>query len=345
MAIRWHDYRDTPMATCALRIFRSVAVLIGALFLVLDTTAKAFAQDVVSDRPRIGLALSGGGARGASHVGVLKVLERERIPIDYIVGTSMGSIVGGMYAAGMSPEEIEAELIAIDWDDVFEDRVDREIRSYRRKTDDRLWLVNRKLGFNDGKVEFPSGLVQGQKINQLLIALTLPVADIDDFDDLPIPFRAVATDIQTGEKVVLDSGNLPKAIRASMSIPAIMSAVPWGDRNLVDGGMASNLPIEAVREMGADIVIAVDISTPLSEEDVADSLLSVVEQLTGFLTRRNVEAEIATLGAEDILLVPDLGDIGSGDFDRIAEAIPTGAESAEAHLTELRRLSLRIRIC
>jgi NTE family protein len=340
MAIRWRDYRDTPMVASALRISRNVAILIGALFLVLNTTASSFAQDVVSDRPRIGLALSGGGARGASHVGVLKFLEREHIPIDYIVGTSMGSIVGGMYASGMSPEEIEAKLIAIDWDDVFDDKVDREIRSYRRKTDDRLWLVNHKLGFNDGKVDFPAGLVQGQKINQLLIALTLPVADIDDFDDLPIPFRAVATDIQTGEKVVLDSGNLPKAIRASMSIPAIMSPVPWGNRNLVDGGIASNLPIEAVREMGADIVIAVDISTPLSEEDVAASLLSVAAQLTGFLTRRNVEAEVATLGAEDILLVPDLGDIGSGDFDRMAEAIPTGVESAEAHLTELRRLSL-----
>jgi NTE family protein len=312
----------------------AAALLICVVTLVLDSSSRAFAQDIDSDRPRIGLALSGGGARGASHVGVLKILERERIPIDYIVGTSMGSIVGGMYASGMSPEEIEAQLVAVDWDNVFQDKVDREDRSFRRKTDDRLWLVEGKLGFNDGK------LVQGQKINQLLIALTLPVADIDDFDELAIPYRAVAADIVTGETVVLDSGNLPKAIRASMSIPAIMSPVPWGDRDLVDGGIASNLPIGVVREMGADIVIAVDISTPLSQEDVAASLLSVAEQLSGFLVRNNVEAEIATLGPQDILLVPDLGDIGSADFDRIAEAIPTGVESAEAHLTELRRLSL-----
>jgi len=139
---------------------------------------------------------------------------------------------------------------------------------------------------------------------------------------------------------VLDSGDLPKAIRASMSIPAIMTPVAWGERHLVDGGIASNLPIEVVRGMGADIVIAVDISTPLSEEDVSTSVLSVAGQLAGLLTRRNTEAEIATLGAQDILLVPDLGDIGTADFDRMAEAVPTGVESAEAHLTELRRLSL-----
>ena len=139
---------------------------------------------------------------------------------------------------------------------------------------------------------------------------------------------------------MLDAGGLPKAIRASMSIPAIMTPVRWGERNLVDGGIASNLPIEVVREMGADIVIAVDISTPLSEEDVSTSLLSIAGQLAGLLTRRNTEAEIATLSAQDILLVPDLGDITTADFDRIAEAVPTGVESAEAHLTELRRYSL-----
>jgi len=341
-AIRYHHFPGYLMVSCALRSASTVAVasLICVLTLVLNTPATAFAQDAVIDRPRIGLALSGGGARGASHIGVLRVLERERIPIDYIAGTSMGSIVGGMYASGMSPEEIEAQLVAVDWDDVFADKVDRKIRSYRRKTDDRLWLVDRKLGFNDGKVDFPAGFVQGQKINQLLIALTLPVADIDDFDDLAIPFRAVAADIQTGETVVLGAGSLPKAIRASMSIPAIMTPVSWGERNLVDGGIASNLPIEVVRGMGADIVIAVDISTPLSEEDVSTSLLSVAGQLAGLLTRRNTEAEIATLGAQDILLIPDLGDIKTGDFDRMADAVPTGVASAEEHLTELRRLSL-----
>ncbi|MCZ6895683.1 MAG: patatin-like phospholipase family protein [Gammaproteobacteria bacterium] len=316
------------------------ATLICFLFLVTGHTATASAQDAVNERPRIGLALSGGGARGAAHIGVLKILERERIPIDYIAGTSMGSIVGGMYASGMSLEDIESQLVAVDWDDVFEDKIDREDRSFRRKTDDRLWLIDNKPGFNDGEINLPPGLVQGQKINKLLAALTLPVADIDDFDDLAIPYRAVAADIQTGEKVVLSSGNLPKAIRASMSIPAIIAPVPWGDRMLVDGGIAGNLPIEVVREMGADIIIAVDISTPLRADDVADSLLSIAEQLSGFLTRRNVQTSVTTLTDQDILITPDLGDIGAGDFDRIAEAVPTGFVAAEAALARIREHAL-----
>jgi len=320
----------------------SLTVLMFVLITLSSTASTALAQDTASDRPRIGLALSGGGARGAAHIGVLKVLERERVPIDYIAGTSMGSIVGGMYASGLSPEEIEAQLIAVDWDDVFDDKIDRENRSFRRKSDDRLWLIDRKPGYKDGKLKLPPGLVQGQKINNLLTALTLPVSDIDDFDDLAIPFRAVAADIRTGEKVAVDSGSLAMAIRASMSIPAAMSPVPWQDMMLVDGGIASNLPIETVREMGADIIIAVDISTPLNDEDVAQSILSVANQMISFLTRRNVEAELRTLGERDILLVPDLGDIATGQFDRIDEAIPTGLQAAEENVLALRALALNV---
>jgi len=321
---------------------QSLTQLIVILITVAGTAGTAFAQNTDSERPRIGLALSGGGARGAAHIGVLKVLEREHIPIDYIAGTSMGSIVGGMYASGMPPEEIEAKLIAVDWDDVFEDKIDRENRSFRRKSDDRLWLIDRKPGYSDGKLKLPSGLVQGQKINNLLTALTLHVADIDDFDDLGIPFRAVAADIRTGEKVVLGSGSLAMAIRASMSIPAIMSPVAWGDMLLVDGGIASNLPIETVRAMGADIIIAVDISTPLKKEDVAQSIFTVAEQLSGFLTRRNVEAELRTLGERDILLIPELGDIESAQFDRIDEAVPTGLQAAEENVAALRAFALNV---
>ena len=317
-----------------------LTLLLFALTLSMGTAGIAFAQDTASERPRIGLALSGGGARGAAHLGVLEVLERENIPIDYIAGTSMGSIVGGMYATGMSLEDIEEQLIAVDWDDVFDDKIDRKNRSFRRKSDDRLWLIDRKPGYSDGQLKLPPGLVQGQKIGNLLTALTLHVADIDDFDDLAIPFRAVAADIRTGEKVVLGTGSLAIAIKASMSIPAIMSPVPWEDMMLVDGGIASNLPIDTVRAMGADIIIAVDISTPLQDEDVAKSILSITGQLTGFLTRRNTEAEIETLGERDVLLIPELGDITSAEFDRIDEAIPTGVKAAEENLTALRAYSL-----
>ncbi len=298
------------------------------------------AEDVLADRPKIGLVLAGGGARGASHVGVLKVLERERIPVDYVAGTSMGSIVGGMYASGMPPEEIERQMAAVDWDGVFQDKVDRQDRSYRRKTDDRLWLYGIKPGYADGKIKLPPGLVQGQKISLLLTSLTLPVADVKSFDELPIPFRAIAADIQTGDKVVLDSGNLAKAIRASMAVPAALAPVPWEGRRLVDGGIASNLPVQTVKDMGADIIIAVDLGQPLSEHELGESLLSIVDQLTAMLVRDNVERELAMLTDDDVLILPDLGDITSAEFDRVIEAIPTGVVAAELKIDELRELAL-----
>ena len=319
-----------PVSQFHSRITLAILLLIGALF----------ADSALADRPKIGLVLAGGGARGASHVGVLKVLERERIPIDYVAGTSMGSIVGGMYAAGMPPDEIERQMVAVDWEGVFKDKVNREDRSYRRKTDDRLWLYDAKPGFSEGKIKLPPGLVQGQKIGLLLTSLTLPVGDIDDFDELPIPFRAIAADIQTGEKVVLDSGNLAKAIRASMAVPAALSPVPWEGRRLVDGGIASNLPVETVKEMGADIIIAVDLGQPLSDAELGESLLSIVDQLTAMLVRDNVERELAMLTDEDVLILPDLGDISSAAFDRVDEAIPTGVVAAELKIDELRELSL-----
>jgi len=316
------------------------AFLIFALIAAPDVTGSAYAEEAETSRPRIGLVLAGGGARGAAHIGVLKVLERERIPIDYVAGTSMGSIVGGMYAAGMPPAEIERQLVAVDWDSVFHDKVDREDRSFRRKTDDRLWLLGAKPGFSEGKLKLPPGLVQGQKIGLLLTSLTWPVAEIESFDDLPIPFRAIAADIQTGEKVVLDSGNLAKAIRASMAVPAALSPVPWDGRRLVDGGIASNLPVEVVKDMGADIIIAVDLGQPLSEHELGESLLSIVDQLTAIMVRENVERELAMLQDSDVLILPDLGDITSAAFDRVAEAIPPGAVAAEAKLDELRKLSV-----
>jgi NTE family protein len=311
------------------------------LFLLLALPDRvSYAQRSGDDRPRVGLVLAGGGARGASHVGVLKVLERERIPIDYIAGTSMGSIVGGLYATGMSADEIEQAMLAVDWDGVFNDKVNREDRSYRRKLDDRLWLFGMKPGFSEGNLKLPPGLVQGQKISLLLTSLTIPVADIDSFDDLPIPYRAIAADIQTGEKVALDSGSLARSIRASMAVPAILAPVEIDGRRLVDGGIASNLPVEVVRDMGADIVIAVDLGESLSEHELGESVLGVVDQLTALLVARNVDMERTLLTDSDVHITPDLGDIASGQFERVGEAIPTGVTAADRKLGELRRLSL-----
>lgn len=318
-----------------------------ALFAVVVTAISsqglAQTQTQQGDRPKIGLALSGGGARGAAHVGVLRVLEEMRIPVDYIAGASMGSIIGGLYAAGMTPDEIETALVTMDWEHIFSDDAPREDRSFRRKRDDDLYLIKAKPGISDdGELKFPTGAIQGQKFDLALRELTLPVTAITDFDKLHIPFRAVASDIGTGKSVVIRSGDLATAMRASMAVPAIFSATEIEGRLLVDGGITDNLPIDVVRDMGADIVIAVDISTPLAEAEDVTNVFSITGQLTSIMTRTNAEQQIASLAETDVLIVPDLGDIGSGDFQRAGEAVPRGRDAAKAKRQQLAALGLSL---
>ena len=291
-------------------------------------------------RAKIGLALSGGGARGAAHIGVLRVLEELRVPIDYIAGTSMGSIIAGLYASGMSLDEIEHALVTMDWEHIFDDDPPREELSFRRKRDDDLYLIKAKPGIRDGELQFPAGLIQGQKFDLALRRLTLPVITVKDFDQLAIPFRAVASDIGTGQEVVLGRGDLARAMRASMAVPGAFAPALIDGRVLVDGGITNNLPVSVVREMGADIVIAVDISTPLANPDEVRNVLEITAQLTSIMTRTNTEQQIASLSERDILIVPDLGDVSSADFTRAGEAIPSGAEAAEAKRARLARLSM-----
>jgi len=292
------------------------------------------------ERPKIGLALSGGGARGAAHIGILRVLEQLHIPIDYIAGTSMGSIIAGLYAIGMSPDEIEHAFTTIDWNHIFDDNPPRETRAFRRKRDDDLYVDAASVGYNDGNIELPTGLIQGQKFDLELRKLTLQAAEIRDFDKFPIPYRAVATDINNGKAVVFDKGDIALAMRASMAVPAVFAAVEVDGVTLVDGGIADNLPIDVVRKMGADIIIAVDISTPLDETVRLDNLLKITGRLTGILTSRNVEVQKATLTDEDVLLVPDLGKLTSSDFTKASEFIPLGEAAARAKQAELSKLSV-----
>jgi NTE family protein len=292
------------------------------------------------DRPKIGLALSGGGARGAAHIGVIRELERLRVPVDYIAGTSMGAIVGGLYATGMNPDDMEKLVNEIDWDDIFRDLPDRENLSLRRKFDDAVFQVDKSFGISGGKLKAPTGFTQGRKLSLLLERLTARTNKLRNFDELPIPFRAVATDIVTGNEVVLQQGNLAAAVRASMSIPGVLAVVEIDGRRLVDGGMANNMPISVVRDMGADIVIAVDISTPLLRQDQLGSAAAIVFQLTGFLTRQNTEAQIATITDQDTLLVPELGDIATSSFKRASEAVAIGEQAAVAAREQLVRYAL-----
>ncbi len=269
-----------------------------------------------TERPKIGLVLSGGGARGFAHIGVLKVLEENNVPIDYIVGTSMGSIIGGLYAIGLTPEEIEHGVKGIAWDKVFNDFAYREYKTFRRKKDDFDFFNIHRVGITSDGLQLSPGLIEGQQIELALDRLAYPGFHINHYDDLRIPFRAIATNIENGEPFVIDSGNIARAMRASMSIPGALPAITIDDTLLVDGGIANNIPINIARKMGADIVIVVDVSSPLSDKEDIKSTIDVTAQLTTIMTRRIADSQLKTLKDKDVLIVPGAKDISSSDFDK-----------------------------
>lgn len=298
--------------------------ILAAVFLCLAWPVVA--QDPVGqDRPVVGLVLSGGGARGGAHLGVIKALEELRVPVDVIAGTSIGAAIGGLYASGMTVEELEAFIRGIDWDAAFLNSVPRRLESFRRKSEDQLFLLDQRPGIDDEGVSLPVGVVQGQVIDTVMARVTLPVAEVVDFDELALPFRAVAGDLETGEAVILDGGNLGRVIRASMAVPAALTPIEIDGRLLIDGGVAMNLPVEVAHAMGAERVIAVDISEQLMARDELRSIVSVTTQLTNMLTRRGTNEQLALLGDEDILLRPEFEDeYSSVSFARLSETIETG---------------------
>lgn len=296
-----------------------------------DETLPCRAGGGDPDRPRIGLVLGGGGARGFAHVAVLRELERLRVPVDCIAGTSMGAIVGGLYASGMDADAIEREMRALDWSAVFRDRLDRPDRSFRRKRDDDLSLLPAKPGLGNTGIKLPAGVLSGQRVMLLFERLTQGVGFAKDFDELPIPYRAVATDLNTGQAVVLGEGNLGLAMRASLSIPGVFKPVVLGEQVLVDGGLANQLPVDVVRAMGADIVIAVDVGTPLARLDESAGLVQIIDQISGFMTVGGTQAQVRTLGPDDVLVRPALGaDVGTADFAKFEQALRIGEQSLDA---------------
>jgi NTE family protein len=308
--------------------------------------ASAGAQEAPPDttratRPSIGIALSGGGARGGAHIGVLKALEELRVPIDYVAGTSIGAVVGGFYVSGMTVADLEELVESLEWETAFLNVTPRQLKSFRRKRDDDLFLVDQKPGLNDGEFELPFGLMQGQVVDMIISRETLRASQVQTFDQLSIPFRAVAGDIVTGEAVVLGSGSLAHAIRASMSIPTALSPIEIDGRLLVDGGIAMNLPVDVAREMGADIVIAVDISSQLLPRETLRSVLDVTAQLTNLLTRGGTLQQRAKLGAQDVLLEPTINEeLTSLDFARMRETIQAGYDAVMQRRAEFERLAL-----
>ena len=313
------------------------------LFLTLLITGLNFwtpplsAQSATNEDLELVLVLSGGGARGAAHIGVLRVLEEMQIVPDLIVGTSMGSVVGGLYCAGWSPDEIEELLISIDWNRIFTDQAPRSDLSYRRKQDDRPFLIDARLHFNEEGFYIPPGVLGGQSLEILLQTLEARSMPESDFDQLPVPFRAVATDMEKGEPVVLDSGSLALAMRTSMSIPGLFPPVINDGRTLVDGGSVANLPVGIAISLGAKRIIAVDISSPLnSSGKKLENFWEVFNRMNSLLTVNNRTVDVSRLRQDDLLIRPDLGDIGFMDFDRATETVAIGEETARAAADQLK---------
>lgn len=335
MGVLYNPVNSFPTGSPNMAMTRFVAVLMLLLFFF----PPHLRAEEGSERPKVGLALSGGGARGGAHVGVIKAIEELGIPVDYIAGTSMGAIIGALYATGYSAAQIEDVLIETDWNKALTDSPERQYRTMRKKLIEAEFYIPYRVGFNKGKLQLPLGAIEGQHLDQIFNELFLPVTGASDFGQFPIPFRAVATDLVTGEAVVLAEGSLPNAIRASMSVPGVFAPIRIGDRLLVDGGMSNNLPVDVVRSMGADIVIAVDISSPMLSEEQLTSVLSVTEQLTNFLTRRNADQQIASLGPDDVLILPELGNFSSADFAGAAGIVELGYEAAMARQPKLEMLA------
>ncbi|MBU1699260.1 MAG: patatin-like phospholipase family protein [Candidatus Eisenbacteria bacterium] len=303
-------------------LIAAVCFLSHAAGLLADAPAPA--GDILPPQ-KIGLVLSGGGARGFAHIGTLKMLDSLQIHVDVIAGTSMGGILGALYAIGYTGREIEEMVCATDWEEIFSDSPPRSTMPYIQKKDTGRYQLT--FGFKGTTPAPPSGLIFGQKVSLLFSRLTFPLDGPGDFDRLPIPYRCVAIDLVTGDQVVLDHGSLPKAMRSTMAIPTIFSPVEWGDSLLIDGGSSNNLPVDIAKEMGADIIIAADVGGKLKSREELNSALSIFEQWIEISDHEHWQRNMEMV---DIYIKPDLANINMGDFarTRIPKIIKSGEREA-----------------
>ncbi len=290
------------------------------LLLLLLATASLVAQD----RPKIGLVLSGGGAKGMAHIGVLKELEALGIRPDYITGTSMGSIVGGLYAAGYSADEIEEIALGMNWSELLSNQVSLDQITYVEKQYYQRYLL--ELGLVGWSIQLPKGLIDGEKLSELLSNVTRHVHDVDNFDNLPIPFACVGTDIVTGEPVVMRSGSLASALRASMAIPSVFTPVKRDGHFMVDGGLVRNFPVQECLDMGADIIIGVFVSDDLLPEEKLESAVDVLTQSAFVMSVFDSREQKLKC---DLLIEPVMDPYTTFSFEGSAEIIKRGAEAAE----------------
>ena len=295
------------------------------------TYALLGAAPALAEPSRTCLVLSGGGARGFAHVGVLKALEEHGVRVDCITGTSMGAIVGGLYAGGMNAAQLEKLVLHTNWEAMFSERPPRQELSLRRKEEDFRFPLPFEIGLRDWKFGLPRGAFATSGLELELKDLTAHLPEDIAFDRLPIPFRAVATDLESGEIKVFARGPLRLAMRASMSVPGAFAPTELDGRLYGDGGLVKNLPVDLARSLGATRVIAVNIGTPLSPRSELASFVGVTRQMINILTEQNVREQLARLrDHEDLLISPDLGEIGATDFKRGAEAIERGYRAAQS---------------
>lgn len=318
-------------------------MFLSALLLAGLPLATVFADTISTEsRPRIGLVLSGGGTKGGAHLGVIRVLEEMQIPVDVVAGTSIGAVIGGMYAAGMDAEQIDQAIHGIDWAQMVQDQASRRDMTARRKREHHDDLINFKPGFSlsDGEFRLPRGVVEGHQVTQYLRRVFAPVAHIDQFDRLPIPFRPVSADLLNGEMVVPSEGDLVAAIRASMTISPLLAPVEYDGRLLIDGGIVNNLPADIARSMGADVLILVDITSPFLRRDDIKDVLSVSDQMINLMTTTNVRKTVSELSPEDILIRPEVPRAVSLNDEGIDTTIEAGAKAARELQQRLEKLAL-----
>lgn len=312
------------------------------LFFLLVLLSYLFISSSIyaESRPKIGLVLSGGGAKGAAHIGVLKIIEKNNIPIDYVVGTSIGAYVGGLYALGYSAEQIEKIMLNAPWNDGYSDFIPRELLSFENKELRDRYNISLRLGFSDGELKTPSGLLLGQSAASVMKLSTDVVAKFENFDHLAIPYRAIASDLATAKAVVINKGSITKAMRASAAVPGVVEPVNIDGKLLVDGGITNNMPIDVAKAMGANIVIAVDIGSPLLSKKSINSTLDVFDQLSTILTNNTTQNQKKYLSTRDILIRPDIDNLSTTDFSIMGEALKLGEQAALLVEQELKQLSV-----
>ncbi|TOP93311.1 patatin-like phospholipase family protein [Vibrio parahaemolyticus] len=311
-----------------------------SLFLIATPSVAQVKNEDTPTRPKVAVVLAGGGAKGAAHIGVLKALEEMHIPVDIITGTSMGAYVGGLYATGMSSDEIESFIYSVDWNSGYRDRVDRSQRRVRDKEYEDRYQITTDLGLRFGEVRAPTGVVQGQNMLRVLRETTGNLGRFESFDELAIPYRSVATDILELDEVVIGNGYLVDAMMASMSVPGALPPYKLNGHMLVDGGVVNNMPVDVARAMGADVVIAVDISTDYKTEDDFTGLFTVADQLSNYLVRRSTQQQVETLQEHDVYIRPNVGQMETVEFDKMPWAFQSGYDITKEMESKLAGLRL-----